>query len=295
MSKQVRRYRLDPDPKLNPSEVSIELAWDVDGEGEVDNVSTLPGQDMEDPWPVREVCQVHKLALIPGHYHISGEADGVVRVISLPQNISDHDRRTLIKAFGEAFQNDVRQVSDLLGRLPTDVQILDAAQVAVREVIVNICKSLFEADPETDPVEQSALASMSPGFIKVAPRSPKDMSWKVACDELPDQLKDAVHRLRIRIDALAATDSHSLGDHGQFEVHSDDRAGHLVSVGFVKESDSQYGVGLNLMLAQRFRQAIKLVERDVVSDFIHDTSRKVRVAMIMNTKLAEMYKIERLE
>lgn len=292
MKEQARRYRLSPDPALSPNDVIVGLSWNVDRDREVTDVVTTPAHDADHIWPVASFCEDHQIQLVHGEYRLTCDADGVVEMRKLPLTVSDGERRTLTTAFAVALREDARHVSSLLGRFPTDPQILEAAQVATADALHALLR-------RNKPGGDIVLPQIVPGFIQVIACRPKDAIAEISSIRpedlegvLPDELKGLIaHGIGIDV---KLHNSRRFGDHGCYAIKDDQNGRPQVCVGFIDSEDSGFSGALNNMLAERFRKAVGLVERDVVSDSVTSTDAFASMLLDLNDKVAESYGIERV-
>lgn len=77
-----------------------------------------------------------------------------------------------ITAFAVALREDARHISSMLGRLPTDPQIIEAAQHAVQGVLL----MLFMGHRPGEPIN---LPEMASGFISIVTCTPKGAIAKI--------------------------------------------------------------------------------------------------------------------
>ena len=253
MADQPRRYRLKPDPTLNPNEVSVGLSWSVNDQGQVLSVFSTPALDEDAFWNIPSIAKDAGIQLSRGNYRIVVDIDGLVEELMLPAGTSEADRCALLKAFTPVLQEDAVKFSDMLARFPTDRQIIAAARMAAADVLQDLLKKNKPGDP-------LVLPEIESGFFRVLARQPKDINTEITLIKTEDLRKwspeEDLHRPR------------RFGDYGFYAIKSVEDGNPQICVGFVDHKDSSYSGVFNEKLARRFVLAINLVEPDVVTNLV---------------------------
>lgn len=301
MAKEAKRIVLPArGPELNPDDVKITLAWTVESDGQVVNAHSTPSTG-KNPWNITEFCAEKGITLVPGDYEIVGDIDGAIDVHKMPTAIGEQGRQKLNRAFGFALQSSARELSNLLARFPTDVQILDAAREAVSNTLR--ISGLPKVDHDNGKVNITAnpKAQMKPGMLRVVGTNPGAVCFEIKTyegadqlpDDLPSDLKQRVQGADLVIGLDIRTFPHShFGDRAAVGLNEGPE-GYFLQTGYVQPGDSAFAEHCNNLLAARLSLAVTAVERDIVAESVALSDQLAAALNDRATSLASAFEIDR--